>query len=123
MRLDNVVVHKMVSDALFRKQITVNGGSQWRPFIHISDLVEAYRHLLRSREGIINVASENAKILDLAQIIAKTFNVAVTIVTPTQPPLSYRLDLTRFLSLFSPRFTLETGIQLLKQELAWRLGR
>jgi len=123
MRLDNVVVHKMVSDALFRKQITVYGGSQWRPFIHIKDLVEAYRYFLRSGEGVINVATENAKISNLAQIIVKTFNVAVTILTPAQSPLSYRMDLTKFLSLFAPRFSLETGIQLLKQELSWRLAR
>jgi len=123
MRLDNVVVHKMVSDALFRKQITVYGGSQWRPFIHISDLVESYRHFLLSGEGIINVASENAKISDLARIIAQTFNVTVTILTPTEPPLSYRMDLTEFHSLFSPRFYLENGIKLIKWELTQRLER
>lgn len=40
MRFD-LVVNAMTAHAFFNKKIVVNGGSQWRPLLHVSDAAEA----------------------------------------------------------------------------------
>ena len=53
--------------------VTVFGGDQTRPNIHIGDMVEVYRHFLSKPElpsGCYNAGFENISILDIARTIA-----------------------------------------------------
>ena len=66
MRLD-VAVNLITMQALSKNKITVFGGDQVRPNIHIDDITDLYLHLIDHPEitGIYNAGFENISILDL----------------------------------------------------------
>ena len=83
MRFD-LVINTMTGIALTDNKIIVNGGEQWRPFLHVSDAADAYIFMLEAPSGkingeIFNVGSnaDNLKILDLAKIISRFLNVDI----------------------------------------------
>jgi nucleoside-diphosphate-sugar epimerase len=89
MRLD-LTVNLLTMQALTNGAMTVLGGSQIRPNIHIDDLVEVYLFALDSRlAGIYNAGFENLSILDIAQRIASRVPAEVRIL-PSNDPRSYR---------------------------------
>ncbi len=77
MRFD-LVVNLLVAKASFDKKITIFGGDQWRPFLHLEDAAEAYIKCLESpieKVGgkIFNISSENHKINDIGNMIKSVF--------------------------------------------------
>jgi nucleoside-diphosphate-sugar epimerase len=92
MRLD-LSVNMLTIQALANGKITVLGGSQVRPNIHIKDMVAVYLHLLKSGDkiaGIYNAGFENISILDIAKKII-TYVPAEIVVSASNDPRSYRL--------------------------------
>src|SRR5258706_198682 len=71
-RLD-VSVNMLTMQALMNGRITVFGGDQTRPNIHIDDITDLYLFLLDHPEhtGIYNAGFENISILDIANMVAK----------------------------------------------------
>ena len=61
----------LTMQALTKKKITVFGGKQVRPNIHIQDMVSVYNHFLKNRDeiesGCYNAGFENISILDIAK--------------------------------------------------------
>ena len=60
------------------KKITINGGDQWRPFIHVEDVSRAIATILKSKQSkvngqVFNIVGENFKIKDIGNIINKKF--------------------------------------------------
>lgn len=77
MRFD-LVINTMTGTAMSENRITINGGEQWRPFLHVEDAADAYIFMLEAEPAringqIFNVGSneQNIKIADLADHIAK----------------------------------------------------
>lgn len=73
MRFD-LAVNIMAAKAFFDREITVFGGEQWRPWLHLEDASSAYISCLEKpldlvRGQIFNVLSENHKITDVGKII------------------------------------------------------
>src|SRR6202163_1305138 len=69
MRLD-LTVNLLTMQALTRGMMTVLGGSQVRPNIHIDDLVDLYLFALDRRlAGVYNAAFENLTVLEIATSI------------------------------------------------------
>ncbi len=73
MRFD-LVINFLTAGALFDKKITIFGGDQWRPWLHLEDAAEAYIACLEAPIGkvggtIFNVLSENYKVIDVGNII------------------------------------------------------
>ncbi len=98
MRLD-VSVNMLTYQALKNKKITVFGGDQTRPNIHILDMVNVYRHFLKNdsiESGCYNAGFENISIIDIAKKIQKQLDAEITI-TPSNDPRSYRQDSTKLL--------------------------
>jgi nucleoside-diphosphate-sugar epimerase len=123
MRLD-LSVNMLTMQALMNKRITVFGGDQTRPNIHLKDMIRVYHHFLaKGREftGIFNAGFENITILDIAQRVTRHVPAEV-IVTPSNDPRSYRLSSKKLLATgFAPKFTVEDGI--LDVITAYRDGR
>lgn len=77
MRFD-LVVNQMTFDAMDRGRITVGGdGSQWRPVVHVRDVVSAFLGALRAPAGIVggeafNVGWDNRQIVDIALAVKNT---------------------------------------------------
>ncbi len=70
-RMD-LVVNYMTANAICKKELSVFGGCQWRPLIHVKDIAQAIvANLERPVRGIYNLASENLQIRDLAKIVAR----------------------------------------------------
>ena len=108
-RLD-VSVNMLTMQALMSGRITVFGGNQTRPNIHIDDITDLYLFLLDHPEhtGIFNAGFENISILDIANMVAKHVKADI-IVTPSNDPRSYRINSDRLLATgFRPKKTLRT---------------
>jgi nucleoside-diphosphate-sugar epimerase len=70
-RMD-LVVNYMTTNALTKGELTVFGGTQWRPLVHVKDIAQAIvANLERPVRGIYNLAAENLQIKDLAAIVGK----------------------------------------------------
>ena len=112
MRLD-LSVNMLTMQALSNKRITVFGGNQIRPNIHIRDLVDVYLHFLKlgsSAQGIYNAGFENISILDIAHRVTE-FVPAEIVVTESNDPRSYRLCSDKLLATgFRPRYQVVDGI-------------
>ncbi len=112
MRLD-LSVNMLTMQALTRGKITVFGGDQTRPNIHLRDMIRVYHHFLsvgKKHTGIFNAGFENISILDIAQRVTRHVPAEI-IVTPSNDPRSYRLSSQKLLSTgFAPQHTVEDGI-------------
>ncbi|MDA7442151.1 SDR family oxidoreductase [Candidatus Pelagibacter ubique] len=90
MRFD-VSVNLLTLQALKNKKITIMGGSQTRPNIHINDMIGVYEHILVNdvEQGIYNAGFENISILDLGKKIQNKIDCKINIIE-SNDPRSYR---------------------------------
>ena len=112
MRLD-VSVNMLTYQALKNKEITVFGGDQTRPNIHIEDMVDVYRHFLNTKgleSGCYNAGFENITILEIAKMVTKKINSKI-VITESNDPRSYRQDSSKLIKTgFSPRYSVDKAI-------------
>tara|TARA_B110000014_G_C20119430_1_gene592519 strand:+ start:294 stop:1229 length:936 start_codon:yes stop_codon:yes gene_type:complete len=81
-RLD-LVVNILVTKALTEGKLTVFGGDQWRPLLHVVDVANAINHTLDSEvTGIFNLHYKNYKIIDIANTIVNKIPQASIDTTP-----------------------------------------
>jgi len=96
-RLD-VVVNILTNLAIHNREISVFGGNQLRPNIHISDMVEIYLLLLTAPKEkiageIFNGGYENLSVLQLAKTVRDVIgNDVVLKTTPTDDNRSYHIS-------------------------------
>lgn len=112
MRFD-VAVNMLVMQALSKGKITVFGGDQIRPNIHIDDITDVYLHLLDHPEytGIYNAGFENISILEIAKRVAKHVPAEIS-VTQSNDPRCYRVNSDKLRATgFKPKKTVEDAIQ------------
>ena len=112
MRLD-VSVNMLTYQALKNGKITVFGGEQTRPNIHIKDMINVYKHFLENKNipsGCFNAGFENVRIIDIAKEISKFIDTEI-VITESNDPRSYRQDSTRLLKTgFTPGFSVKDAI-------------
>ena len=95
-RLD-VVVNLLTNLAYHKREITVFGGKQLRPNIHIADMVRAYVSLLevpswKIAGKIYNAGYENQSVKELAETVRDVIGDDVKLtVTPTNDNRSYHI--------------------------------
>ena len=113
MRLD-VSVNMLTMQAIKNGLITVFGGKQTRPNIHIQDITDVFIHFLDSKDqyqGIYNAGFENISILEIANRVLK-FTDAEIQITESNDPRSYRLNADKLLKTgFSPGFSIDKAMQ------------
>lgn len=129
LRLD-LTVNILTLHALVKRQITVFGGSQLRPNLHIEDMVAAYRLLLeapaqRIHRAVFNVGYQNRTVAELAELVRRQVgDPSVSIVVkPTDDLRSYHINADRIRDVlgFIPRGTIEDAVRTLCE--AYRAGR
>jgi len=112
MRLD-LSVSLLTMHALTKGKITVFGGQQIRPNIHMNDMVSVYLHLLNMDSedaGIYNAGFENISILDIANKVSDQIPSEI-VVTESDDPRSYRLNSDKLLKTgFKPKWNVDKGI-------------
>ena len=92
MRLD-LSVNMLTMQALANGKITVLGGNQTRPNIHLKDMVGVYLHFLKKGTdfcGVFNAGFENISIIDIANKVVAHIPAKI-IVSESNDPRSYRL--------------------------------
>lgn len=112
MRLD-VSVNMLTMQALETGRITVFGGDQTRPNIHIDDITDLYLFLLDHPEhaGIYNAGFENISIMDIARMVTESVPADI-VVTPSNDPRSYRVNSEKLLATgFRPKKTVKDAIR------------
>ena len=118
MRLD-VTVNIFTFQALRFKSMTVFGGDQIRPNIHIQDLINVYKHFISNPslpEGIYNAGFENLKIIDIAKEVAKIIPSDIEI-KKNIDSRSYRQNSDKLLSTgFKKKFSVSDAIKDLKEK-------
>ncbi len=97
MRLD-VSVNMLTFQALKNNKITVFGGDQTRPNIHINDMIRVYQHFLENsiESGCYNAGFENISILKIAQMVSDKLDSEI-IVSESNDPRSYRQNSDKLL--------------------------
>lgn len=117
MRLD-VSVNLLTMQALSKGKITVFGGDQVRPNIHIDDITDVYLHLIDHSEvtGVYNAGFENISIMGIAKLVTKYIPVEIA-VTESNDPRSYRINSDKLLATgYKPKKTVEDAIhEIIKQ--------
>ena len=117
MRLD-VSVNMLTYQAIKNKKITIFGGSQIRPNIHIDDLISLYIFFLKEGKkynGIFNAGFENISITNIAKNISNIINSKLIFLKNTNDPRSYRVDSSKLLKLgFKPKKNVITAIKEIK---------
>jgi len=123
MRLD-LSVNMLTMQALANGRITVFGGDQTRPNIHIQDITDVFIHFLNLREqapGIYNAGFENISILDIAKRVTEHVPAEI-IVSASNDPRSYRINADKLLSTgFKQKHTVNDAI--LEIIAAYRTGK
>ncbi|MBI4577662.1 MAG: SDR family oxidoreductase [Planctomycetes bacterium] len=133
-RLD-LTVNILTAHAVTRGRITVFGGEQMRPNIHIQDMVEVYLLLLGLPDGrvagrVYNAGYENATVASIAERVrrvvreeAPDLGEVEMVRTPSDDVRSYHISSERIRRElgFAPRHTLEDAVRDLVA--AFRDGR
>jgi nucleoside-diphosphate-sugar epimerase len=133
-RLD-LSVNILTNHAVNKGAITVFGGSQMRPNLHIEDMVDAYELMLTAPtekiDGeIFNIGFENHSIADLARAVKKVVEQEFPekgeigiVTTPSDDNRSYHVnsDKVRRVLGFAPKRTIEDAVRDLCR--AFRAGK
>jgi nucleoside-diphosphate-sugar epimerase len=113
MRLD-LSVNMLTMQALAKAKITVFGGDQTRPNMHLQDMIRVYHHFLQhgaKLRGVYNAGFENISILEIARRVTAVVPAEI-VVTPSNDPRSYRLSSKKLLTTgFAPKFGVSDAVQ------------
>jgi len=117
LRLD-LTVNILTNHALNNGKITVFGGTQKRPNLHIEDMSEVYLFMLRQPEDkiqkkIYNVGYQNYTVMQIAEMVRDTLGNGVDIeVTPSNDLRSYHVNSDKIKNElgFVPRHTIQEAI-------------
>lgn len=121
-RLD-LVVNILTNLAINKGEITVFGGSQLRPNIHIEDMTDLYLMLLDQPDEAIagkiyNVGYENHSVSQLAEAVRSVVGPQVAVVTtPTDDLRSYHVSSAKIKHElgFEARHSIEEAVRDLKE--------
>jgi nucleoside-diphosphate-sugar epimerase len=123
-RLD-LSVNILTNHAINNRKITVFGGSQKRPNLHVQDMVDLYKLLLTVPDGkiagqIFNAGFQNMSIMEIAQIVKRVVQEMFPekgeipiVTTPTDDIRSYHVNsdkIQRMLG-FRPKHTIEDAVR------------
>ncbi|MDC0215848.1 SDR family oxidoreductase [Candidatus Pelagibacter sp.] len=117
LRLD-VSVNMLTFQALHKKKITVFGGKQYRPNIHIKDMIRLYSHFLKKNiNGIFNAGFENLSINHIVDRIKQKVKKKIIITKlKTNDIRSYRLSSKKLEKVgFKPKYNVSDAIEELTQ--------
>ena len=71
MRFD-LAINLFIAQAMNKEKLTVFGGEQWRPFLHVDDAAEAFSFAVEDKmEGTYNVVWKNLTINQMAKDVKK----------------------------------------------------
>lgn len=111
MRFD-LVANTFTAKAHNNEKLIVNGGEQWRPFVHIRDIARALIFAAENNlSGVYNLSNENITIKELAKMIVQN-GTPIEFNELMSDPRNYRVDNSRILGKgFEFKWNLRKGIE------------
>jgi nucleoside-diphosphate-sugar epimerase len=93
----DLAVNILTNHAINRGEIKVFGGGQYRPNLHIQDMVDAYLHILEEDSEkiageVFNIGSKNLTLDSIAKIVSEITGVTNIKYESTDDLRSYRVD-------------------------------
>ncbi|MCX5699157.1 MAG: NAD(P)-dependent oxidoreductase [Candidatus Omnitrophica bacterium] len=118
----DLVVNTLVMRALMHGRISIFGGQQYRPHLHVRDAAQTICSCLeKNASGIYNLASENITIFELSTRLKSFFPELIIEASDTafQDNRNYRVSNAKAVKDlgFKPRLSIEDGIRELKSVL------
>ncbi len=124
----DLVVNLLTAQAVATGEITIFGGTQWRPFVHVRDAADAILRCLRAPRAtvgncVFNVGGDeqNHTLLEIAEIISAAVpDVQVHVAPATAQEADYRVCFERIRSAigFVPRRTVAEGVAEIAASIA-----
>jgi nucleoside-diphosphate-sugar epimerase len=113
-RLD-LVVNILAKRAICGEALTVFGGDQWRPLIHVRDVANAMVYgLTKGASGLYNLCSANHRIWEIAEEIQKLVPGCVVkkVDMAFEDQRNYKVDGSKWTNLgWMPSWSMTRGIQ------------
>ena len=121
-RLD-VIVNILTNIGFHKREITVFGGKQLRPNIHIKDMVRAYKVLIEAPKDLVsgeifNAGWENRSVNEIANSVKSELgNDIKLVVTETNDNRSYHISSNKIKNVlnFKAEFTINDAVKDLKE--------
>ena len=117
MRFD-LVVNTLTGMAISEGQVVINGGRQWRPFLHVEDAADAHLFMLEADKNkinrqVYNIGSneENVRIIDLAETVVKLLPNIKMSNSDSPDSRSYRVNFDKVNAVgWKTKLTIKDGI-------------
>jgi nucleoside-diphosphate-sugar epimerase len=118
MRFD-LVINLFIVQSIVEGKITVFGGDQYRPFLHVDDAAESIVFSLENDlTGTYNVISENLTILDAAKRISKLSGCEVVISNDNEDNRDYNVSGDKIKKMgFAPKHKIEDAFKEIKKSI------
>ena len=118
----DLVLNTLVMNGVAKGKLSIFGGKQYRPLIHVNDVAEIIvKSINTSYKGIYNIHYKNVSILELGKLIKKLVPGIKLEITKTkfEDNRNYKVssDKAKKQIKFNPTTTLEEGILELKKLL------
>jgi nucleoside-diphosphate-sugar epimerase len=112
MRFD-LVINLFIAQAISSKKITVHGGSQYRPFLHVQDAANALIFALeKDLTGTFNAISKNYTILEAANKISDATGCEIETANEMEDPRNYNVSGKKMEMMgFTPQKRIEDAIE------------
>jgi nucleoside-diphosphate-sugar epimerase len=117
----DLVVNTLTAAAYFKGRISVHGGSQWRPLVHVSDVSEAIIRVLEApinkiRAQTFNVGCEeqNQQIISIAKKVKEQLpKTELTVMSGMTDPRNYKVSFAKIRNTlgFRPKKNIREGIK------------
>lgn len=118
MRFD-LVINLFIAQALAENKITVFGGNQYRPFLHVQDAAESLLFAFENDlTGTYNVISENLTIFDAAKKISELTGCEIEISNENEDKRNYQVSGEKINKMgFKPKFSIEDAFKEIKEKI------
>ncbi len=118
----DLVVNTLVMRAVLHNKVTVFGGAQYRPLLHVRDAAKTIaQHLSTSKTGVFNLHGENTTIIEIAERIREHFPTVTIEMTQTrfQDNRNYSVSSEKATAQldFMPEYIINDGMKELKEML------
>jgi len=118
MRFD-LVINLFAAQAITEGKITVFGGSQYRPFLHVDDAAESLMFALENNlTGTYNVISENLTIMQAAERISKITGCEIEVSKDNEDLRNYKVSGGKIGQMgFTPKKKIEDAVEEIRNTL------
>lgn len=123
----DLVVNVMSAKGIIENEITIFGGRQWRPLLHVSDAADAYIKCLQLPSNhvggkIYNLGDNtlNYTVNDIGKLIQKTLqNTIIDIRSESVDVRNYKLDFSKIEREFNfkAKYSIEDGVEEIRRAI------